>query len=398
MKLRPIASTAAVTRTGRNPTDYRLTKATNRLASTFIAWQKAYIHQLAELEVEERYALGVLLTMSVCEREDLAGIGVSGAVYHPPEGPTLEWLRPDGRRGARLLSSLVLLSDVDGFDPRCRGQFVRVLESALRKLDAGLQLSDDPIEAALTCSEAWCFQELTDFFSHLSGDLPMTPLPGTAYVRLESMHALSAHFEGNLSDEDDAAAAIGAFLQSAGNDKDSRQRLSTLTNCWCFGDSVRAQHLLQARDCMSRWKPGCELWREAASLHTFIWERPSRWKWTQSIRQPCDLRSDQHRLAPLLVSIESTPCALNPLAGPGGNVDGGKPNRKVFDGHSPCDRLDLSGQAVTSDVDAVDQRQVDLVFALLPPVGNDRFRAARFDDREPARDPSATFIALNWLP
>ena len=222
MKLRPIASTAAVARVGRKLTEYRVTKLTNRLACTFVVWQKAYIHRLIELQAEERYALGVLLSMTVCEREDLTGIGTSGMVYEAPDGPTLEWMRPDGRRGARLLSSLIALSVGDDLHPRCGGRFMVVLEAALRKLDPGLQTSDDPIEAALACSEAWCFQELTNFFSHLCGDLPMTPLPRSAYARLESQHALACEFETGLGEADDAATAIAGFLQSRGIDEGSK--------------------------------------------------------------------------------------------------------------------------------------------------------------------------------
>jgi len=174
---------------------------------------------MSDLTPERRFALGALLTMSISDRKDLEGIAVSGVIYEAQDGPTLEWQRPDGRRGARALSSLLALSMTSDFDPRCGGRLLSVLEASLRDLDAALQISADPVEAALTCSEAWIFQEITEFFSHAAGDLPMTPLPRSAFARLESGLALAACFEEGAGAHDDAADAIAAFLQSGGKDE-----------------------------------------------------------------------------------------------------------------------------------------------------------------------------------
>jgi integrase len=221
MSRRPTPSTAAVARIGRsNNIDYRLTDLTNQLAATFGGWQRSYLRLLVEWTTEERCALGVVLTMGIVEDEDLVGIAASGMVYDTRDGPTLEWMRSDGRRGARLLSRLVALIAGHDWDPRCGGRLRTVLDSALRKLD-GLAQSDDPIAAALACSEAWCFQALPQhLFSHVAGDLPMTPLPRSAYARLESRYALSTHFEFELGDEDDATEALEGFFHSGGTDKD----------------------------------------------------------------------------------------------------------------------------------------------------------------------------------
>lgn len=209
---------AAVARHRNTLTDYRITELTNKLAGTFFDWQKAYVYRIVDLDAAERYAAGVLLTMAISERDDLVGICLSSAVYESLDGPVLEWTRPDGRRGARLLSCLVALSIDAQFDPGCGGRFLNVLESSLRKLDPGLLNSEDPVGAALVCSEAWCVQELSEFFSHLSGDLPMTPLPRSAFARLECKHALTEHFQLDTVDEDSAVTAISGFLQSRGDD------------------------------------------------------------------------------------------------------------------------------------------------------------------------------------
>lgn len=219
MKLRPNASTAAVARAGGRRKDYRVTDATNRLAATFTNWQQSYVQRLSDLDPQWRFALGALLTMSISDRKDLEGIAVSGVIYEAQDGPALEWQRPDGRRGARALSSLLALTLASDFDPRCGGRLFSVLEAALRDLDAALQASADPVEAALACSEAWIFQEITEFFSHVTGDLPMTPLPRSAFARLESGLALATCFEDGLGANDDAAEAIAAFLQSGGKDE-----------------------------------------------------------------------------------------------------------------------------------------------------------------------------------
>jgi hypothetical protein len=222
VKLRPNPSTAAVARVGRTRHEYRLTGATNRLAATFTNWQQSYVRRLAGLDAERRFALGALLTMAIAERTDLEGIATSGVIYQAQDGPTLEWHRPDGRRGARALSSLLAVTLAPDFDPRCGGRFLSVLDAALRDIDPALHASADPIEAAVACSEAWIFQEATEFLSHVTSDLPMTPLPRSAFARLESRQALATHFETRQGENNDTAAAVAGFLQSKVSDEDKK--------------------------------------------------------------------------------------------------------------------------------------------------------------------------------
>ncbi len=157
MKARITHSTAAVERVGRVNIEYRSTRLTNRLASEFGQWQGKYLTHLAEWSDAERFALGLLLTMAICERDDLVGIERSGEVYMTPLGSTLEWARPDGRRGARGLSTLVELACDAALDPRCGGHLQQALQAALVKLDSSLGKSEDAIAGAWggSCPPNW---------------------------------------------------------------------------------------------------------------------------------------------------------------------------------------------------------------------------------------------------
>ncbi len=215
MKLRPTAQDVPVARVGRSGTDRRVTAHTNKLASSFRLWQRSYLRNGPSLPGPERWAAGLFLTGAVCERQDLEAIGASAELYATPVGPTLEWLRADKRRGARALSTFLALSTDPRADVRCGGRFVEVLVAGLRKLDTWLAGAEDVIGIALACSAAWHFLELPQhLFSHVAGDLAMTPLPRSAWARLESTHAPADHFQTALCDEDDTARALEGYFQS----------------------------------------------------------------------------------------------------------------------------------------------------------------------------------------
>lgn len=215
------SSSVAVARLSRG--ELRLTRQTNQLASSFARWQATLIRCPQRWQADERLAISILLTMGICEPLDFQCIARSGEVFATEDGPMLAWIRADGQRNARHMSSLSLLAWNQHRDVQCAGNFVDVLCRALAKVDDSLATRDDPLLTATQASEAWCFLELPQFlFAHVCGDLRMTPLPRSAYARLESGYAAPDALQPAVLDEDASIEALQGYWQAAGDDSSDR--------------------------------------------------------------------------------------------------------------------------------------------------------------------------------
>jgi len=202
----------------RKPID--LDARTFREAAVFEGLQDAYLKGKAGAAGTPSWPQALLLFEAITDLQDLEGIQATGVVYQDGPAQRLDWVRPDGRRDARHLSCISVLSlDADGLGGRAGGRLVDAIgawfkESAPRRVLHGRA----PAEAAVQCSSAWLRLKLPPhLFDHVMGVTPMTPLQRSTAARLSTGLAMS-HEPGAEFLKPASADALDAYFNSAGHD------------------------------------------------------------------------------------------------------------------------------------------------------------------------------------